>query len=180
MTPAERDELGRRISETAVLRGTFTLRSGKTSSYYVDKYRLTTEPGLLRRLTDALAERVPSGTQRIAGTALGAVPLATALSLRTGLPAVFVRVDAAKGYGTSKSVEGVLEAGDQVLIVEDIVTTGGASIAAVDRLRAAGATVVGVVAVVDRQQGGAESIAAEGVSFEALYTVAQLGIGEES
>jgi orotate phosphoribosyltransferase len=173
-----RQELGRRIAGAAILRGTFTLRSGQTSSYYIDKYRLTTEPELLRDITDALARLMPPGTQRIAGTALGAVPLATALSLATGVPAVFVRVDAARDHGTSKFVEGALDTGDRALLVEDVVTTGGASLAAIERLRAAGADVVGVVAVVDRQGGGAEAIGATDVPFHALYTVAELGVGE--
>ena len=177
---SDHEELGRQIADAAVLRGSFTLRSGQTSSYYIDKYRLTTDPALLRRITDALMALVPAGVQRIAGTALGAVPLATALSLATGVPAIFVRVDAAKDHGTSKSVEGVLEAGDKVLVVEDVVTTGGASLAALERLRAAKADVVGVIAVVDREQGGADAIAAAGVPFRALYSVSELGVGEGS
>jgi orotate phosphoribosyltransferase len=120
------------------------------------------------------------GIDRIAGTALGAVPLATALSLWSGLPSVFVRVDAAKDHGTSKSIEGVLNTGDRVLLVEDVVTTGGASLTAVDLLVAAGATVVQVVAVVDREQGGREKFAAQGTPFAALFTATELGLGEGS
>lgn len=178
MTPAERQELGRQITDAAVLRGTFTLRSGQTSSYYIDKYRLTTEPALLRRIADALVELVPPETQRIAGTALGAVPLATAVSLATGLPAVFVRVDAAKDYGTARSVEGVLNGGERVLLVEDIVTTGGASLTAVDLLQSAGATLTQVIAIVDREQGGGEKFAERQVPFAALFTATQLGLTE--
>jgi orotate phosphoribosyltransferase len=174
----DRERLASDLVSAAVLRGSFTLRSGQTSSYYIDKYRLTTEPGLLSRITDALAEMVPPAVQRVAGTALGAVPLATALSLKTGLPAVFVRVDAAKDHGTGKSVEGTLNAGERVLIVEDVVTTGGASLAAVELLRATGAEVAHVVAVVDREQGGSQAFAAAGIPFDALFTVSELGILE--
>jgi orotate phosphoribosyltransferase len=172
----DRDGLGRDLVAAAVLRGTFTLRSGETSSYYIDKYLLTTEPRLLARITDGLANLLPDGTDRVAGTALGAVPLATALSLRTGLPALFVRVDAAKDHGTSKQIEGVLEARDRVVLVEDVVTTGAASLTAVELLKAAGAEIGAVMAVVDREEGGRERFDAAGIPFRSLFTVTELGI----
>ena len=175
-TDTGRDALARDLVAAAVLRGRFTLRSGAASDYYIDKFRLTTDPALLARISDVLAPMLPEGVARIAGTALGAVPLATALSLRTGLPSVFVRADA-KAYGTGKAVEGVLEHGDRVVLVEDVVTTGGASLQALEALRAAGAEVVRVVAVVDREQGGAERFAASGVDFQALFTRTELGLG---
>lgn len=174
---SDRESLAADLLAAAVLRGHFVLRSGATSTYYIDKYRLTTEPGLLARITDALLPLVPEGVARICGTALGAVPLATALSLRTGLPSVFVRVDAAKDHGTSKSIEGVLEPGDPVVLVEDVVTTGGASLTAVDILQGAGATIAAVIAVVDREQGGAERFAQSGIPFHALFTSSELGLG---
>jgi orotate phosphoribosyltransferase len=173
-----REDLARDLVAAAVLRGTFTLRSGQTSHYYIDKYRLTTDPALLRRVTDGLVELLPVDVQRVAGTALGAVPLATALSLQTGLPAVFVRVDAAKDHGTSKAIEGELNSGDRVALVEDVVTTGGASLTAVDLLEQAGARISGVVAVVDREQGGREKFADAGIDYRSLFTVTELGIGE--
>ena len=175
--PADLASLATDLLETAVLRGTFTLRSGATSTYYIDKYRLTTEPRLLERITDALVPMIPAGATRIAGTALGAVPLATALSLRTGLPSLFVRVDAAKAYGTGRAVEGVLEPGDAIVLVEDVVTTGGASLTAVDVLKAAGANVLAVIAVVDREQGGTQRFADAGIPFRAIFTSAALGLG---
>lgn len=174
----DRETLARDLVAAAVLHGSFTLRSGKTSSYYIDKYRLTTEPALLGRITEGLAAMAPDGVDRVAGTALGAVPLATALSLRVGRPAVFVRVDAAKDHGTGKAIEGVLNAGDRVLLVEDVVTTGGASLTAVELLRAAGADVAGVIAVVDREEGGSDRFADAGIPFRALFRVSELGIGE--
>ncbi len=172
----ERAALGAEIVATAVLRGHFVLRSGATSDYYIDKYRFTTQPALLARITDALLPHVPDDTQRIAGTVLGAVPLAVALSLRTGLPSVLVRADA-KGYGTSKAVEGELQAGERVLLIEDVVTSGGAAIAALQALRGAGATVKGILAVIDREDGGAERLAAADVPFLALFTRTELGLG---
>ena len=159
-----------------MLRGDFLLRSGARSSYYIDKYRFTTEPALLQRLARELASRLPEGVQRLAGPVLGAVPLVTALSLQTGLPSVIVRVDKAKEYGTSRRFEGRLEAGDRVVLVEDVVTTGGAALAAVEVLREAGAEVLGAVVVVDREQGGREAFAAAGVPLQALFTRSELGL----
>jgi orotate phosphoribosyltransferase len=179
----ERQLLARDLVSAAVLRGDFTLRSGQKSTWYLDKYRLTTDPQLLTRIVDGLSTTLPAdneGIDRIAGTALGAVPLATALSLWAGLPSLFVRVDAAKEYGTAKAIEGVLNAGERVLLVEDVVTTGGASLTALDLLQAAGATVVQVVAVVDREQGGREKFAERKVPFAALFTATDLGLGGDS
>ncbi len=173
----ERAALAAEIVSAAVLRGRFTLRSGAVSDLYIDKYRFTTQPALLTRITDALLPHVPADTQRIAGTVLGAVPLAVALSLRTGLPSVLVRADA-KGYGTAKSVEGELRTGERVLLIEDVVTSGGAAIAAVEALRATGATVSGILAVIDREDGGAERLAAADVPFLALFTRTELGLGD--
>jgi orotate phosphoribosyltransferase len=163
------DALGRDLVDAAVLRGRFVLRSGRTSSYYIDKYRFTTQPWLLKRLAAELAQRIPATAQRVAGPVLGAVPLATAVSLETGLPTVIVR-DHAKDYGTANLIEGVLEPGDRVAIVEDVVTTGGAALEAVGTLRAADAEVLAVLAVVDREEGGADAFAAAGVPYQALFT----------
>ena len=159
-----------------MLRGDFLLRSGARSNYYIDKYLFTTQPALLRRLATQLAARLPSDVQRLAGPVLGAVPLVTALSLKTGLPSLIVRTDQAKGYGTARQVEGSLAAGDRVVLVEDVVTTGGAALAAVDVLRDAGVQVVGAMAVVDREEGGAAAFAAQGVPFSALFTKSELGL----
>jgi len=159
-----------------VLRGDFLLRSGQRSSYYIDKYLFTTQPDLLRRLSSALADLVPSAVDRLAGPALGAVPLVTALSLQTGLPFVIVRPEKPKEYGTARQIEGAVAAGERVFLVEDVVTTGGASLATIDALQEAGATVIGVVAVVDREQGGAAAFEARGVPFQALFTKTSLGL----
>ena len=172
---AEHAALGRDLVDAAVLRGSFVLRSGATSSYYIDKYLFTTRPEILRRLAAELAERLPAGTQRVAGPVLGAVPLASAVSLQTGLPSVIVRTEK-KDYGTSKDIEGTLEAGDRVTVVEDVVTTGGAALESVTRLREAGAEVLAVLAVVDREQGGAAAFAQANVPYQALFTRTELGL----
>lgn len=159
-----------------MLRGNFLLRSGAQSSYYIDKYLFTTRPDLLRRIADELAMRLPAGVQRVAGPVLGAIPLLTALSLATELPMLIVRVEKPKEYGTSKQIEGVLQAGEKVVVVEDVVTTGGAALGTVEALRQAGAEVLGVLVVVDREQGGAEAFAAAGVPYQALFTKSELGL----
>ena len=170
------EALGRDLVAAAVLRGDFLLRSGARSSYYIDKYLFTTEPALLQRLARALSSRLPDGVQRVAGPVLGAVPLVTAVSLETGLPSLIVRVDEPKEYGTSRRFEGKLAAGDRVVLVEDVVTTGGAALAAVEVLREAGAEVLGALVVVDREQGGRDAFAAAGVPLQALFTKTELGL----
>jgi orotate phosphoribosyltransferase len=159
-----------------VLRGDFLLRSGARSNYYIDKYLFTTRPELLRRIAAELAEYVPVGVQRVAGPVLGAIPLVTALSLATSLPMVIVRTDKPKEYGTNRQIEGTLAAGERVVLVEDVVTTGGAALTAVEVLRAAGAEVLGALAVVDREQGGAEAFARASVPLRALFTRTTLGL----
>ena len=152
------------------------LRSGATSSYYIDKYLFTTRPDLLRRIARELAPLIPTGAQRLAGPVLGAVPLVTALSLETELPMVIVRVDKPKGYGTARQIEGRLERGERVALVEDVVTTGGAALSTITTLRDSGAEVLGALAVVDREEGAAAAFAAAGVPFQALFTKTQLGL----
>jgi orotate phosphoribosyltransferase len=168
------EALGRDLVAAAVLRGSFRLRSGAQSSYYIDKYLFTTQPNLLRRIAAELALLLPEGVQRLAGPVLGAVPLVTAVSLQTGVPSVIVRVDKPKEYGTARRFEGTLHAGERVVLVEDVVTTGGAALAALDVLREAGADVLGAVIVVDREEGGREAFAAAGVPLQALFTKSEL------
>jgi orotate phosphoribosyltransferase len=169
-------ELGRDLVAAAVLRGSFVLRSGATSSYYIDKYLFTTRPDLLRRLAVELAARLPDGVQRVAGPVLGAVPLITAVALETGLPSVIVRTEKPKDYGTGKQIEGKLERGERVVVIEDIVTTAGAAMATLEALREAGADVLSVLAVVDREEGGTDAFARAGVPYQALFTRTSLGL----
>jgi orotate phosphoribosyltransferase len=161
-----RDALARQLKEVALLTGEFKLRSGRTSSYYFDKYRFETHPGLLRGVVD-----------RLAGAELGGVPLATAVALETDLPFVIVR-KGSKGYGTDRRIEGVMDAGERVVLLEDVATTAGAALEAVEALRAAGAGEVSVLLVLDRQEGAAEAFAQAGVPYRALFTSESLGIGE--
>lgn len=168
-------ELGRDVVAAAYLEGHFVLRSGAVSAYYFDKYRLTTRPELLRRLGVALARMLPAETDRVAGPELGAVPLATAVSLESGRPAVFVRRQA-KEYGTAASFEGELEPGERVVLLEDILTTGGEAIRAAQALRDFGAVVLEIIGVVDREEGAAANIAAAGFRYRPLFTKTGLGL----
>ncbi len=170
-----RPELAKRIAEVAVLRGKFTLRSGRKSDYYIDMYLFTTQSDILAALGEMLAERVPSGTTRLAGAELGGIPLVSAASMASGLPCVFIR-NAKKDYGTAKQLEGKLEPGDKVVIVEDVATTGGQAIEAAKVIEGAGAKVVRIIATIDREEGARENIEGAGYVFEALFTVGDLGI----
>lgn len=176
-------DLARAIADCALLRGTFTLRSGRTSSYYLDKYLFSTRPEVLQPLAALFAERIEAvagvqGVRRLAGAELGGIPLVTAASLRTGVPCLFVR-NAKKDYGTAKQLEGKLERGDRTILLEDVATTGGQALEAVAVLREAGAEVLAVIATIDRQEGARENVEKAGLRFEALFTKADLGIAPE-
>ncbi len=170
-------QLIERICETALLRGEFTLRSGRKSKYYLDKYLFETEPDILAELGRRFAARVDDSVTRLAGAELGGIPLVAAASMASGKPSVLIR-NQKKGYGTAKQLEGKLEKGDRIVIVEDIATTGGQVLEAAKVLQEAGAEVVKIIAVIDRQEGARENIEGAGFAFEALFTKADLGIDE--
>jgi orotate phosphoribosyltransferase len=170
-----KEQLAKRIADVSLLRGEFTLRSGRKSNYYLDKYRFETQPDVLAALGALLAERVTTDIHRIAGAELGAVALAAAASMASGTPFVIIR-NQKKDYGTSKLVEGVLEQGEKVLIVEDVLTTGGQVLEAAKSLKDAGAVVERIVTVIDRQEGARENIENAGYVFEALFTTQDLGV----
>ena len=171
----ERTELARRIMEAAYLEGDFTLRSGRKSKYYLDKYLFEVQPDILKALGDLFAEYGGDSTTLIAGAELGGVALAAATSLASGKPFVIIR-NAKKDYGTSKPFEGKLTDGDSVLLVEDIATTGGQVLEAAKLIRDIGAKVERIVSVIDRQEGARENIEGAGFVFDSLFTKADLGI----
>jgi orotate phosphoribosyltransferase len=170
------EELCSALAEHALLEGDFVLRSGRRSRYYLDKYRFETRPELLAplgaRLAAVAAEQEPEAT-RLAGPELGAVALATAASLASGLPFIVVRKQA-KTYGTGNRLEGVFEAGDRVCLIEDVVTTGGASLEAVQALREAGLDCRAAVCVVDREEGAGEELARHAVTLRSLFTAREV------
>ncbi len=176
MDAGERASLAARIREAAYLEGDFVLRSGRRSTYYLDKYRFATRPDLLRPLGDALAAAVaahaPDATL-IAAPELGAVPLAAAASLASGRPFVIVRKEA-KAYGTSNRIEGAFASGDEACLLEDVVTSGGAGVEAVAALREAGLRVSTAVCVVDRGEGGVDELARHAVRLWSLVEVEEV------
>src|SRR5437762_12648237 len=170
-----REQLARRIADLALLRGEFTLRSGRKSNYYLDKYRFETQPDVLIELGKLLAQHVKPDVDRIAGAELGAVPLAVVTSMACGKPCVFVR-NQKKDYGTSKQIEGMLNAGELVMIVEDVLTTGGQVLDAANALTDAVARIDRIVAVIDRLEGARQNLESAGYAFESLFTAKDLGI----
>lgn len=170
-----REELIRRIRETAYLEGDFVLRSGKRSRYYLDKYLFETCPDILKALGAEFAKHITKDVTLIAGAELGGVALAAATAMETGKNWIIIR-NSKKGYGTGKMVEGLLNKDDVVLLVEDIATTGGQVIEAAKVITEAGATVKKIVCVIDRKQGAEENITQAGYKFESILTKDDLGI----
>lgn len=169
-----RAELIEKMKEIALLHGDFTLRSGKKSSWYFDKYRFEGIPGIMRSVAHHLSRLVPEGTNRVAGIELGGIPLATSLSLESDIPAIFIR-KSSKDYGTEKQIEGVHQPGDQILVVEDVVTTGGQAIILINQLREAGLNIVGCLAVLNREEGSNEAFAEADIPFWWLFAREDFG-----
>lgn len=165
--------LARDIDACCRLTGEFTLRSGQVSSEYFDKYLFESDPALLARVADAMVGLVPDGTELLGGLELGGIPIATMLSSRVGLPALFVRKQA-KEYGTCKLAEGPDVAGRLVMLVEDVITTGGAVRDATRALREAGATVELVVCAIDRSPEGENPLADVGLEIRPVLTKGEL------
>jgi orotate phosphoribosyltransferase len=160
--------LARRIYETCHLDGTFRLRSGRVSAEYFDKYLFEADPVLLHDVARAMTSLLPE-CDAIAGMELGGIPIAAVMGQLTGLPTLFVRKQA-KQYGTCKLAEGGPVEGERVVVIEDVVTTGGALIASCRNLREAGAIVDTVLCAIDRDQGGGANLAREGLQLRAAFT----------
>jgi orotate phosphoribosyltransferase len=165
--------LARRIYDRARLTGEFKLRSGVRSHEYFDKYAFEADPALLREVAEGLAGLLPEGVEVLGGLELGGVPLATMVSQVTGLTTVFVRKKP-KAYGTCRLAEGGAVAGRAVVIIEDVVTTGGQVIESARELRRQGAEITAVLCVIDRQAGGARALALEGLQLRSLFTITEL------
>jgi len=165
--------LARRIYDRSHLTGEFRLRSGVVSGEYFDKYLFESDPELLREVSRALVALLPEGVEALAGLELGGVPLATMASQLSGVPALFVRKEA-KDYGTCRLAEGGGVAGRRLAVIEDVVTSGGQLIRSCAALRQRGADIVAVLCVIDREAGGAESLAAEGLTLRSVFTMSLL------
>jgi len=173
----ETNDLIKRICDSALLHGEFTLRSGRKSKYYLDKYLFETQPDILAELGRRFAEHVDDSIDRLAGAELGGIPLVTATSMAANKPSVLIR-NQRKDYGTAKQFEGTFNEGDRILMVEDVVTSGGQVIEGAKVLEQQGVKIVKIVAVIDREEGGRENIEAAGYTFESLFTKTDLGITE--
>jgi len=173
-------EISKALEECGALQfGEFTLASGAKSDYYINIKKASTDPRVLYLMSQLMAERMQAEglrPDRIAGIVLGSIPLAAALSMATGIPYVMVRKEQ-KGHGTQELIEGDLEPGDRVLVVEDVVTSAGSSAKAVALLRERGAAVSEVLAVVDREGGGKESLGEIGVSLISLVRGSEITRG---
>lgn len=166
-------ELAQKIYEVSNLKGEFLLRSGATSNEYFDKYLFEAQPKILNAIAEAMAKSIPENVDALAGLEMGGIPVVTMLSQVTRIPSLFVRKKA-KDYGTCKIAEGGEISGKRLAIVEDVITSGGQVILSTMELRQRGALVEDVLCVIDREAGGKEKLAAEGLTLHALFTKAEL------
>jgi orotate phosphoribosyltransferase len=169
----EKSELAKKIKGSAFLTGQFKLRSGKASSFYWDKYRFESDPGLLTAVVDQLQKLLPTSFDKLAGMGLGGIPLATGLSLKTGKPCLYVRKKT-KTYGTCNLVEGGFRVGETAVVVEDVITVAGQVCTSVKQMRELGLIVRDVICVIDRQQGGRENLREIGCSLDSVFTLDEL------
>lgn len=151
--------------------GEFMLASGRKSSFFVNIKRASTDPAVLREIGKAIAPHI--GDSKIAGMALGAVPIAVAVALETGRPFVMVRKEP-KDHGTKELIEGEVIPGEKFVVVEDVATTGASAMRVVNALRAKGAYVVRTVAVVDREEGAQALLSENGVEFISVFKAKDL------
>ncbi|HVK62321.1 MAG TPA: orotate phosphoribosyltransferase [Bdellovibrionales bacterium] len=168
-----RPELAKRVFEISHLTGQFLLRSGKTSNEYFDKYRFESDPVILREIARGLVSLVPKDTDYFGALEMGGIHIATALSLETGIPVVFVRKEA-KEYGTCKFAEGPAIKGKRLTLVEDVITTGGQVVISTNDLRSEGAIIENVLCVIDRSEGQTQKIKEAGLNLKPLFTMADL------
>lgn len=159
--------------------GDFVLSSGQRSTYYINCKPVTLDPNGALAVGRLLLNKLPRDTQAVAGLTLGADPIVSAVSVVSAyenrpLPALIIRKEA-KGHGTMAYIEGpTLVPGAKVVVLEDVVTTGQSALKAVERLRGAGYSVEQVIALVDRQQGGAELYQSVGLKFEAVFSIGDI------
>lgn len=168
-----KSELAKKIYEVTYLRGEFKLRSGQVSNEYFDKYRFEARPEILKEIARQMAPLIPSGTEILAGLEMGGIPIATALSLETGIPCLFVRKKA-KDYGTCQFAEGLDPRGKSVCIIEDVITTGGQVILSAEDLKTTGAKVGPVLCVIHRGTGHEPKLEDAGLKMTALMTMKEL------
>ena len=165
-----KEQIAKRIYDTAHITGTFTLRSGQISNEYFDKYLFESQPELLREIAGVMLGLIPRESEILAGLEMGGIPIVTAISLQNGMPAAFVRKQA-KEYGTCKLAEGADVDGRRVCVVEDVVTTGGQIIESVRELRNRGAIIDTVICAIQRNDAATEILAKEGLELRPAFTM---------
>lgn len=168
-----RQELAKKIFEVSHLTGEFKLRSGQISTEYFDKYRFESQPMLLNAIAEQMKLLIPNDTDILAGLEVGGIPIATALSLLTGIPVVFVRKKA-KDYGTCLLAEGAPIKNRKVCIIEDVITTGGQVFLSAEDLKKDGATINSVLCVIDRGSDSIQKMDEKGLILKPLFTMAEL------
>jgi len=168
-----RSELARKIYEISHITGHFQLRSGQTSNEYFDKYLFEGQPEILKAVAEQMTFLIPKGIEVLAGLEMGGIPVVTMLSQVSGIPALFVRKKA-KEYGTCKLAEGGDIEGRRMLIIEDVVTSGGQILLSAADLRERNAIVGNVLCVIDRESGGTEMLAKEGLRLHSLFRMSEL------
>ena len=156
------------IINVSKIKGQFTLRSGKVSDTYFDKYQFETRPHIRKKVAGDLAKLIPTETEVLAGLEMGGIPIATALSLELGMDCAFIRKEA-KTYGTCQYAEGVGLVDKRVVLVEDVVSSGGAIIDAIKKLRSDNVVVSQAFCVIDRGTGGLEKLKEEGIELISLF-----------
>lgn len=183
MLPYDRNALIELVGREALQTGSFTLASGKTGSYYLDCRLVTLHPRGANLIAAGMIERIdamPGSVEAVGGMAIGADPITAAIvtleGIRGGQLRGFMVRKEPKGHGGGRQVEGPVRAGDAVVIVEDVITSGGSALAAARAARDFGLEVRGVIGIVDRLAGGAEAFAAEGLHLQTLLTIRDFGI----
>lgn len=165
--------LAARIRRASRISGRFVLRSGMVSDTYFDKYQFEADPQLLRDIALEMKRLIPEGTEVLAGLEMGGIPIVTMLSQVTGLPAAFIRKEP-KEYGTCRYAEGASLADRPFVLIEDVVSSGGAIIDSLAKLKSDGLAPLAALCVIDRQTGGVEALAKEGLRLEALFTFEEI------
>ena len=166
----DKEKLASRIKGCSKLSGSFKLRSGALSDTYFDKYLFESDPRLLRSICEEMVSLIPPQTEILAGLEMGGIPVVTMLSQVTGIPSAYIRKEA-KAYGTCKYAEGPSLVGKQVVIIEDVVSSGGAIVDALTKLNADGVKPISIICVIDRQTGGFESLQEAGHELASLFTM---------